>query len=91
MGQYSEAVDDLDKVIELAPTGKALFARGVVHLLLEVNKSLTKCHNLIIVNLFLQYANIQNMLCYSWGSWRHVSAWVWEMAGSIPESDPFFH
>ena len=37
MGQYSEAVDDLDKVIELAPTGKALFARGVVHLLLEVS------------------------------------------------------
>ena len=36
MGQYNEAVEDLNKVIDLAPTGKALFARGVVHLLLEV-------------------------------------------------------
>ena len=39
MGQYNEALEDLNKVVELKPNGKALFARGVVHLLLEVNFS----------------------------------------------------
>ena len=42
MGQYNEAIEDLGKVIELKPNGKALFARGVMHLLLEVGISL-KC------------------------------------------------
>ena len=47
-GQYSKALDDLTKAIEIKPSNKAVFARGVVHLLMEVH-AVTLYENAVIL------------------------------------------